>query len=79
MKRSLDKLGRIFIPSEIRKEFGWNEQSNLRITTTHNGVNITEDKNVCATCGGSTNVVSVTALDGVKMCMECLNKLKSMY
>lgn len=78
MIRLLDKLGRICIPVEIRKQFDWNEDTKLKITTTHDGVMIKKATGGCIICGSETNVLNVTELADQKICLECMNKIKSL-
>lgn len=38
MVRGIDELGRVVIPSEIRKQLGWNQGTKLEIIPADNGV-----------------------------------------
>lgn len=76
MIRNLDKLGRICIPSEMRKQHGWNETTPLLMTLTSQGVMITEQASRCALCGSTEILVEVS--DSTKVCMKCIKEIKSL-
>lgn len=75
MIRNLDKLGRLCIPSEMRKQHGWNESTPLLMTLTSQGVLITEQACRCSLCGGTELLVELNPTN--KVCMDCINKIKS--
>lgn len=75
MIRNLDKLGRLCIPVEMRKQHEWTETTPLLMTLTSQGVLITEQASRCSICGGSELLVEINSTN--KVCMDCINKIKN--
>lgn len=71
--RQVDKLGRIVIPSEVRKNLGITEKSLLEIFI-DNGMIILKkfEYGGCILCGNTENLADH---DGTKICKSCLVKM----
>lgn len=75
MIRNVDRLGRICIPSEMRKALEWTEDTPLLITLSNQGVVITKHSSTCSLCGNDQLLVELTPT--AKVCMNCVVKIKS--
>lgn len=71
--RNMDHLGRIVVPMEIRKTFGWNENTPIEIHTDEEEVVLREYKIKCTFCGAKE---TLTEYKGKKICLSCLLELK---
>ena len=73
--RKIDELGRIVIPKEIRKSFDIKEGEPMEIFTDENNQIVLQKYNPgCQECG---NVGGQLHGNKVKLCITCVNKLKS--
>jgi len=72
--RKLDELGRLCIPKEIRKVFGWNDGDSMEIYVEGNSIIIKKYQPGCIFCGSMDNVVK---FNGKRICKECLNGIKN--
>lgn len=69
--RTMDRLGRIVLPLEQRKELGWDEQTNISITTDGNKIILQEEIPSCFMCKKTENLKIV---NGKALCSTCLKK-----
>lgn len=71
--RNIDDLGRIVIPKEIRRDFGWGENAPIEIHIDGEEVILKEYKVKCTFCGAKETLIDFM---GKKICLSCLLKLK---
>lgn len=71
--RSLDHLGRIVIPVEIRRNFEIKENDPLEIYVEDDRIILQKYKPRCTFCG---NDCSLTEFNGKHLCAECIQQLK---
>lgn len=69
--RKIDELGRIVIPSELRKVLNMHAGSLVEIFGTIDSIIIKKHMNKCILCG---NAVEITSK--LKLCPECVQKIK---
>ena len=55
--RTIDELGRIILPAEIRHKFNLNTNDKVRIIEKGDKIMIEKDKPSCAFCGGGESFV----------------------
>lgn len=71
--RPVDDLGRIVIPSEIRKRFGINVKDLMSIHVEGDRIVLQKEHDACALCGGTENINTRVHDRGV--CDDCYNKI----
>lgn len=74
IQRKLDKLGRIVLPSEYRKELGFEKQESLEIFLGVEGILIRKPQSVCKLCGQSEDLMIFK--DNL-LCLNCVSELKT--
>ncbi len=74
IRRKLDKLGRIVLPSEYRKELGFKKQESLEIFLGVEGILIRKPQSVCKLCGKDSDLMIFK--DNL-LCINCISELKS--
>lgn len=71
--RKLDPLGRIVIPSEIRKVLGINEGDSLEIAKSDNEIVLRKYRKGCIFCGSEEGILE---FKGILICEKCKQSLK---
>ncbi len=74
MVRKVDELGRIVLPSEIRKSMDINLRDSLEIYTDENRIILQKYQPACIFCNGADNI---TYFKTYRICGECLQKIKT--
>lgn len=70
--RPVDNLGRVVIPKELRRQFGWTNHTLLEIYVDGNGnVVIKKNETACGVCGKSN--VELHTFNGGHLCVDCMN------
>ena len=77
--RTIDELGRVALPNEIRAKFGWSEKDSLAMYYVDGNtlmVQLAEkyQGQRCVFCGTTE---AVTAIHGKDICGSCLEKIKA--
>ena len=72
MKRQLDKLGRLVIPAEMRKELNINPGDELKMTVEGNGIFIA--KSGCIYCGKTHSAIYHKGIQLCEFCLDSINK-----
>ena len=72
MTRSVDSLGRIVIPKEIRNTFNLVEGTKMELAVEGDRIIITKSENTCNCCENEAS----TEVLGIKLCNNCLERLK---
>jgi len=71
--RTLDDLGRIVLPADIRKQSNWTCMTKLEISCLEDGsVVITEAKSHCCVCGSENDLIPIKSRH---ICRECISDL----
>ena len=70
--RKIDELGRIVLPSEIRKVFGIREGDELDISVEDDRVILQKRRDLCTFCGAVSPPVE---LKGRRVCEDCVTAL----
>jgi transcriptional pleiotropic regulator of transition state genes len=73
--RSLDNLGRIVIPKELRRTLNLNEGDALEIFTENETVILRKYNPGCSFCGEMTGIKDVK---GIKICPKCIEAIKKL-
>lgn len=73
MTRPLDRLGRLVLPIELRRQFHINEGDRLSILADGAGILLQPLRVSCTFCEGTDGL---TEYMGKKICAACLQKLK---
>lgn len=73
--RSIDKLGRIVIPMELRKVLGIGGMDSMEIFTDGEEIILKKYSPCCTFCGEGKEVVDYK---GKKVCKKCLNEMHRM-
>lgn len=71
--RSIDELGRIVIPKELRTQFDIHEKDPLEIFVSDEGIVINKFVPGCDICGGFENM---QVFRNKKFCINCINGIK---
>lgn len=69
--RSVDKLGRIVIPMEMRRSLGISVGDPIEITASFNSITLSPSKLRCAVCG-DCNEKSLVEHSGISLCRHCI-------
>ena len=72
--RHIDELGRIVIPSEIRKRFGLAEKDPVEISVQGETILLTKPHTVCVFCAGEDGLEEHR---GRAICRDCISELAS--
>lgn len=67
----IDNLGRIVIPSHLRRELSLTTDTSLQICRVKDSVLITPINKICALCGSA-----ITHHKGIRLCDNCINDVK---
>ena len=70
--RHIDELGRIVIPSEIRKRFGLAEKDAVEISVRGETILLSKPHSACVFCGGED---ALEEHRGRSVCRECISEL----
>lgn len=73
VSRKIDELGRITIPKVIRQTLGLAAGTRLNIREEGGTIVLEKDFCACALCGELTNL---TEFNSVKICQQCIEKIK---
>lgn len=73
--RSIDKLGRIVIPMELRKVLELNVADSMEIFTDGEGIVLRKYSPCCTFCGEAMEVVDYKSK---KVCKKCLKEMHTM-
>ena len=71
--RRIDELGRIVLPSEMRKTFGIKEKDPMEIYTKDDTILLKKYETVCTFCGSSD---SLKSYKDKLVCAECIKDLQ---
>lgn len=71
--RKVDELGRIVLPSKVRKALGIKAGSELQIECRNHEIVLKIPENSCYICGSKKELVS---LDNSHICLSCIKKLQ---
>lgn len=71
--RKLDPLGRVVIPMELRKTFGWSDKTPLEIYVEGDKVILGKYEPGCAICGMVDE--SMAVVNGKHICHSCANEI----
>ena len=72
--RHIDELGRIVIPSEIRKRFGFGVKDPVEISVRGETILLSRPQTVCVFCGRDDEL---SEYRGRCVCLSCIGELKS--
>lgn len=72
--RRVDKLGRIIIPGQLRKEYGIGPGDSMEILSTDDGFLIRHYRPGCAFC---ERVDGLATIHGRRICADCLEEIRS--
>lgn len=72
--RSIDKLGRIVIPKELREQYEI-EEGDVEIYTTNEGILLKPFKRACDICSGGS-LLELKVFKGKKLCPTCIKEIK---
>lgn len=71
--RHIDELGRIVIPSELRRELQFDAHSNIEFFTDDNGNVVLQKRyDQCVFCGGTREVMT---FKGKMLCENCVKQM----
>ena len=72
--RKIDELGRIVLPSELRRVLGIHEGEELEISVDGERVILQKRHDLCAFCGGDGPSIE---FHGRRVCESCLTEMRS--
>lgn len=75
MVRAIDKVGRIVIPIEIRKQYNIECGDSLEMFTDNDTIVLRKYQPACIFCGDAKDTKT---FNDVKICRNCLERLKSL-
>ena len=70
--KKIDKLGRIVLPIEMRKMFGWDMRSQISIERQEDGILLRTHQSCCFACGSEGKL---TKINGKFICSVCIHEL----
>ena len=70
--RRLDDLGRVVLPIELRRSFGWREHDRVEIFTEDDRIILQKYEPNCCFCGNSRDLKE---FHGRQVCARCIEKL----
>lgn len=70
--RKLDPLGRIVVPSNIRKELNWQPDDGIEMFANGRQVILRKYEPFCTMCGNSESLVEH---EGIRICKKCVQVL----
>ena len=73
--RKIDELGRIVLPSELRRVFGIHEGDELEISVSGDQVILQKRQDLCTFCGAENPAVEYK---GKRVCSDCAGELGSL-
>lgn len=71
--RKVDELGRVVLPSELRKNLNINIKDSLEIYVSGDSIILKKYSPTCIFCNSSDNI---EIFKGKNVCKKCLNQLK---
>lgn len=71
--RSIDELGRIVVPKEMRLKMGIESQDPIEIYVEGDKIILKKYENSCAFCDGNENL---TEFKGKMLCPSCIKEIK---
>ena len=74
--RKMDDLGRIVLPKEMRKVMDINAKDAIEIFTDDNRIILQKYQPACVFCNNASDVVY---FNGKRVCVACVEKLKSQF
>ena len=74
--RQVDELGRFVLPIEIRRALNINVKDTLEIFTDGDRIILQKYQPACIFCN---NVDDVVFYNGKRICVECLEKIKTQF
>lgn len=73
--RKIDELGRVVLPIELRRSFGWKEHDRVEIFTEDDRVVLKKFEPNCCFCGGGKDLKE---FQGRLVCGKCIAKLRQL-
>ncbi len=73
VRKTIDDLGRIVLPKEIRKSLGFEIRSSVELYVDGESLIITKSRNSCVICGSNDDL---TEYKDKCICQKCINDLK---
>lgn len=73
VRKTIDDLGRIVLPKEIRKSLDFEIRSTVELYVDGDSLIITKSKTSCVFCGSNEELVEYK---GKSVCSNCINELK---
>ncbi len=74
--RTVDDMGRIVIPKELRRQLGMEEETKVEIYTDGESIILKRYEPNCAFCGAEGNLLSYK---GKLLCADCIAELKRTF
>lgn len=75
MIRTIDKLGRVVIPSEYRKYLNIHSDEDVEVLLTSDGVLLRKFTPFCVLCGKKDSLVEI---GGSHLCRDCIAAVKQL-
>jgi AbrB family transcriptional regulator, transcriptional pleiotropic regulator of transition state genes len=72
--RKVDQLGRVVLPSEVRRHFGISPGDLIEIAVDSDAILLTKVEDRCVFCGGTADL---SEFSGKLVCGECVSRLAS--
>jgi|BioPla2DNA2_1021312.scaffolds.fasta_scaffold05596_8 transcriptional pleiotropic regulator of transition state genes len=73
--RKIDKLGRLVIPKEVRRELGWGVEEPVEIFIDGKNVIVAKYTPVCILCGSDKHL---TRYRDKNICNDCIGKIREL-
>jgi len=70
--RKLDELGRVVIPTDYRRQLGWQEKDDIEMIVTDNSIVLKKAIDGCMFCKSAINLVK---MGNCCICRDCINRL----
>ena len=74
IEKTIDNLGRVVLPIDYRRKFGLDKNPEVKIFLRDEGIYITALNQGCVICKRYEPIDSE-----LKICAECISKIKNMY
>lgn len=77
IRRKVDQLGRVVIPSDIREVLQIHEGDEVGFELLPDGVKLVKYDHGCCICGRTTMVVDIE--EGKRLCLGCVRKAQKAF
>lgn len=79
MTRSIDELGRVCLPKEMREALQWKQGTFLDVVPVDGGLLLTRSAERCACCGRRGHKFLLMRYGGISICEDCFSRFEPKF